>query len=48
MDKSLDGLLKQFKAWKYSFGAKGLQVNMPKTTILVSNPLAKCPVDPSK
>ena len=48
MDKSLDGLLNQFTAWKYSFDAKGLQVNKPKTTILASNPLAKCPVDPSK
>ena len=46
MDKSLDGLLNQFTAWKYSFDANGLQVNMPKTKILVSNPLAKFPVDP--
>ena len=48
VDESLDRLLNQFTAWKDSFDAKGLQVNMSKTKILVSNPLAERPVDPSK
>ena len=38
----------KFTDWKDSFDANGLQVNMSKTKILVSNPLAECPVDPNK
>ena len=48
MDESLDGLLNQFTAWKDSFDAKGLRVNMSKTKILVSNALSERPVDPTK
>ena len=44
MDESLDGLINQLTAWKDSFYAKELWVNMSKTKILVSNPLA----NPSK
>ena len=40
MDESLDGLTNQLTAWKDSFYAKELWVNMSKTKILVSNPLA--------
>ena len=48
MEESLDGLLNQFTAWKDSFDAKGLWVNMSKTKILVSNSPLERPVDPSK
>ena len=48
MDESLDGLLNQFTAWKDISDATGLRVNMFKAKILVSNPLAERPVDPSK
>ena len=48
IDGSLDGLLNQVIVWKESFDAKGLQGNMSKTKIVVSNLLAERLVDPSK
>ena len=48
MDESLDGLLNHSTAWKYSFDAKGLRVNMSRTKMLVRNALAERTVNPSK
>ena len=44
----MDGHGNYYMQMKDSFNAKGLQVNMSKTKILVSNPLAEYLVDPSK
>ena len=46
MNESLEGLVNQFTAGKDSFSAKGLRVNMSKTKVLISNPLAEKQVDP--
>ena len=48
MHESLDGLLNHFTAWKDSFDAKELRVNMSRTKILVRNALAQRTVNPSK
>ena len=48
MNESLEGLVNQFTVWKDGFSAKGLRVNMSKSKVLISNPLAEKQVDPSK